>query len=122
MRKRDQENAIINQREVACGNLWVTIGEDKKGNPTRVFLNGGKEGTCEANLEAVGRLATLCLSNGQIDPLIDQLRRIKCPACERAKGRLTGEGRQKELKDFAWSCPDALARELETYKNGKEKK
>jgi hypothetical protein len=123
MRKRDQENAVVNQRVVACGNLWITIAENAKGKPSRLFLNGGKDGTCEANLEAVARLTTLCLqSNISLQDIINQLERIKCPACERAKGKLTGEGRGKELKDFSWSCADAVARELRLYLSGKGEK
>jgi ribonucleoside-diphosphate reductase alpha chain len=123
MRKRDQENAIVNQREVACGNLWITISEDNKGKPTRVFLNGGKMGTCQANLEAVGRLTTLCLqSNVSLELIIDQLELIKCHSCERAKGKLMGEGKKKEVSDFSWSCPDSLARELKIYSEVKNEK
>lgn len=121
MRKRDQEKAVVNQRNVACGNLWITIAEDKKGNPTRVFLNGGKMGTCEANLEALGRIVTLSLSKGiALEEVIDQLKMIKCPSCERKKGKLIGEGKKKEARESVWSCPDALGKELEEYK--KEKK
>lgn len=116
MRKRNTEQGTFNQRVVACGNLWILIGTDSKGKPVRAFLEGGKMGTCHANLEAMGRLVTLCLQNNvSLEDIIDQIERIKCPACERRKGKLAGEGNTKELKECVWSCPDAVARELKEF-------
>ena len=114
MRKREEELSKTNQRLVACGNLWITICRDKNDNPIRVFLNGGKNGTCKALLEGLGRITTLALQNKvKLEDVVDQLTHIQCPACERMKGKMIARG--EDIRDACWSCPDALAKELSKY-------
>jgi len=115
MRKRDPEQADIFQRLVACGNLWITISKDKAGDPCRVFISGGKAGTCHANLEAMGRLLTLTLQfNKKLLPeIVDQLSGITCANCNREIGRMVGKG--EPIKDVCLSCADAIGKELKGY-------
>ncbi len=87
-----------------CGNLYVTINEDKKGI-AEVFSRMGKSGGCAASQsEAIGRLVSLALRSF-IDPeeVINQLRGIRCP-----RQIVTPEGP-------VYSCPDAISKSLEKY-------
>tara|TARA_B100000315_G_scaffold253256_1_gene291719 strand:- start:1583 stop:3886 length:2304 start_codon:yes stop_codon:yes gene_type:complete len=86
-----------------CGNLYVTVNQDDKGNFFEVFTQMGKAGGCAASqLEAVGRLVSLSMRGG-IDTkvIVEQLKGIRCPAPSWDKGK----------KIF--SCADAIARVLE---------
>jgi ribonucleoside-diphosphate reductase alpha chain len=87
-----------------CGNLYITINEDKDGRPFEVFMQMGKAGGCAASqLEAVGRLVSLALRSGiDLKSIIDQLRGIRCPSPSWSK-----EGR-------IFSCADAIARVIES--------
>ncbi len=86
-----------------CGNLYVTINEDEKGNFFEVFTQMGKAGGCAASqLEALGRLISLAMRGGiDIKVIIEQLKGIRCPSPSWANGK----------KIF--SCADAIARVLE---------
>lgn len=86
-----------------CGNLYVTINEDEKGQPFEVFMSMGKAGGCAmSQLEAMGRLLSLALRSGiDTNSIIEQLRGIRCPSPSWEKG-----GR-------IFSCSDAIARVLE---------
>ncbi|MFA5144138.1 MAG: vitamin B12-dependent ribonucleotide reductase [Candidatus Omnitrophota bacterium] len=86
-----------------CGNLYVTINEDKDGLPFEVFMSMGKAGGCAmSQLEAIGRLLSLALRSGiETNSIIEQLRGIRCPSPSWEKG-----GR-------IFSCSDAIARVLE---------
>lgn len=102
--------------KTGCGNLYVTVNEDKNGRPFEVFTNIGKAGGCASSqAEAIGRLISLALrSNIGSEEIVKQLKGISChqPAW-------TPEGR-------VLSCSDAIARALEQYTcprlsgNGKE--
>ncbi|MDD5136254.1 MAG: vitamin B12-dependent ribonucleotide reductase, partial [Candidatus Omnitrophica bacterium] len=83
-----------------CGNLYVTINEDKDGLPFEVFMSMGKAGGCAmSQLEAIGRLLSLALRSGiETNSIIEQLRGIRCPSPSWEKG-----GR-------IFSCSDAIAR------------
>ncbi len=86
-----------------CGNLYITINQDEKGNFFEVFTQMGKAGGCAASqLEAIGRLVSLSL-RGKIDVkvVVEQLKGIRCPSPSWDKGK----------KIF--SCADAIARVLE---------
>ena len=111
----------IKKIKMACGSLWIIIGIDTKGKPREVFLEGSKKGTCRANLEGEARLATALLQEGSWESVIEVLKGIRCPACMRTMGRLAEKG--EELEAHPWSCPDAMAKEIEIIlKEGKEKK
>jgi len=92
-----------------CGNLYVTMNEDEQGL-FEVFARLGKAGGCaDAQLEAVGRLVSLCLRSG-VKPteIVRQLKAIRCPNPLLARG------------GPVLSCPDAIAKALEDYIKGRE--
>jgi len=92
-----------------CGNLYVTMNEDEHGL-FEVFARLGKAGGCaDAQLEAVGRLVSLCLRSG-VKPMeiVKQLKAIRCPNPLLARG------------GPVLSCPDAIAKALEDHIKGKE--
>lgn len=97
-----------------CGNLYVTINEDKQHLPFEVFMQMGKAGGCAmSQLEAIGRLLSLALRSGiEIHAIIEQLKGIRCPSPSWERG-----GR-------IFSCSDAIARVIEQQlvKTKKEKK
>jgi len=92
-----------------CGNLYVTMNEDEQGL-FEVFARLGKAGGCaDAQLEAVGRLVSLCLRSGvKPEDIIKQLKAIRCPNPLLARG------------GPILSCPDAIAKAIEDHIKGKE--
>jgi ribonucleoside-diphosphate reductase alpha chain len=84
-----------------CGYVYVTVNNDENG-PREVFAQLGKAGGCAAAyLEAIGRLASLCLKNNiPIESVVRQLRTISCPNKNRDDGSLI------------LSCPDAIGKVL----------
>ena len=92
-----------------CGNLYVTMNEDEHGL-FEVFARLGKAGGCaDAQLEAVGRLVSLCLRTGvKPEAIIKQLKAIRCPNPLLARG------------GPILSCPDAIAKAIEEHIKGKE--
>lgn len=91
--------------KTGCGNLYVTINEDKNGKPFEVFTNIGKAGGCASSqAEAIGRLISLALrSNVEPEELIKQLMGISChQPMWHESGRIL-------------SCSDAIAKALEKY-------
>lgn len=92
-----------------CGNLYVTMNEDEQGL-FEVFARLGKAGGCaDAQLEAVGRLISLCLRSGvKPEDIIKQLKAIRCPNPLLARG------------GPILSCPDAIAKAIEDHIKGKE--
>ncbi len=92
------------------GDLYVTVNEDRDGQPFEVFCTVGKAGgAAMADSEAIGRLISLALRSGiPITAVRDQLRGISCD-------RAVGVGPHKVL-----SAPDAIAQALERYLADKE--
>jgi len=91
--------------KTGCGNLYVTINEDEKGNLFELFTQMGKAGGCAASqAEAIGRLVSLALRSG-IEPveLEKQLKGISCHSPAWAAGGKIS------------SCSDALSKALERY-------
>jgi len=86
-----------------CGNLYVTINQDKEGKFFEVFTQMGKAGGCAASqLEAIGRLVSLALRSGiDVHSIIEQLRGIRCPSPSWDNGK----------KIF--SCADAIAKVIQ---------
>ena len=91
-----------------CGNLYVTVNEDDKG-VCEVFVNIGGEG-CPPLTEAVGRLISLALRSGiEVDAVLKQIRSIRCIGCV------------SDENTVVLSCPEAIARALETQVKGSVK-
>ncbi|MDP8260131.1 MAG: ribonucleotide reductase N-terminal alpha domain-containing protein [Candidatus Gygaella obscura] len=86
-----------------CGNLYVTINYTEDGRPFELFTQMGKAGGCAASqLEAIGRLVSLCFRSGiETKAIVDQLRNIRCPSPSWEKGQRI------------FSCADAISRVIE---------
>ena len=93
------------EMRTGCGDLYVTINEDKEGNPFEVFAQLGKSGGCAASqTEAIGRLVSLGLRSGiPWELIVKQLKGISCD-------RPWGFGKNKVL-----SCADAVGKAIELY-------
>jgi len=100
---------ITRKITTGCGNLYVTMNVDERGL-FEVFARLGKAGGCaDAQLESVGRLISLCLRS-EIKPreIVKQLKAIRCPNPRLVRG------------GPILSCPDAIAKAIEEYIEGKE--
>jgi len=97
--------------KTGCGDLYVTINEDEKGEPFEVFAQLGKSGGCAASqTEAIGRLSSLALRSGiPWTQIVKQLKGISCD-------RPWGFGKNKVL-----SCADAIGKAIELFKEEKNK-
>jgi ribonucleoside-diphosphate reductase alpha chain len=66
-------------RNSGCGKLYTTINH-LDGKPYEVFAFSGGSGGCQAQNEAVGRMASLALRNGiDFRRVVRQLKKVKCP-------------------------------------------
>ncbi len=94
-----------------CGKLYVTINEDDQGL-FEVFSQMGKSGGCAmSQSEAISRLISLSLRSGvDIEAILKQIKGIRCPSPFLTKGGMV------------LSCPDAIAKALELYLDGKTAK
>ena len=95
--------------EIGCGKLYITINYDKDGI-CEVFTNTGRHGGCPSQSEATARLVTVALRSG-VDArhVIKQLKGIRCPSTIRQPGKKVS------------SCPDAIARIIESTLNYQDK-
>ena len=92
-----------------CGKMYVTINEDSEG-VFEVFTQLGKSGGCTATQsEAIARLISLALRS-RVDTarIIEQLKGIRCPSPTLTEG------------GAILSCPDAIAKALESYISEKQ--
>ncbi len=93
------------KRKVACGNLYLNVCRDKDGNLVEMFVNTGKGGICQSNINAISRLISMSLRSGvKVNEIVDQLKSIICPACTKSSS--------KGDKLSGLSCPDVIARFL----------
>lgn len=93
------------QKKCACGKLYITCNKDKNGHIVELFTHTSKGGICQANLNAVTRLASLGLRSGvKVKEIIDQLKGIHCPACQALKAK----GQNVD----GLSCPDIMSKAL----------
>jgi ribonucleoside-diphosphate reductase alpha chain len=97
--------------KTGCGNLYITINEDEKGQLFEVFTHMGKAGGCAASQsEAIGRLVSLAFrSNIEPEEIIKQLKGISCHQPSWSDG-----GR-------ILSCSDAIAKAIEKHKTSSGK-
>lgn len=116
---KDELGETINgtsvKRKVACGNLYIQVFEDQKGNLAEMYINTSKGGICQANINLVSRLISLALRSGvKVEQIIDQAKDIKCSGCSIL--RKTGVNVER-------SCSDAIANYLiEKYYESTDKK
>jgi ribonucleoside-diphosphate reductase alpha chain len=96
---------VTNKMKTSCGDLYVTVNEDEKGDPFEVFCNMGKAGGCEASQnEALGRLISLAFRSGVApQAIVRQLIGIRC-------NKPYGIG-----KNTIHSCSDAVAKSVLEY-------
>ncbi|MBI4715170.1 MAG: adenosylcobalamin-dependent ribonucleoside-diphosphate reductase, partial [Nitrospirae bacterium] len=96
---------MTNRMKTSCGDLYVTINEDAKGDPFEVFCNMGKAGGCEGSQnEAIGRLISLAFRSGVApQAIVKQLIGIRC-------NKPYGLG-----KNTVHSCSDAIAKGVLEY-------
>jgi len=96
--------------KTGCGNLYITINDDKESRPFELFTQMGKAGGCAASqLEATGRLVSLAFrSDVDYKEIVQQLKNIRCPSPIWEKG------------ERIFSCADAIAKVIEKKycKNG----
>lgn len=97
-------------KKCACGTLYITVNSDESGNVVEAFVHTSKGGICQANINALTRMASLNMRSGvEIEEIVDQLKGITCPAC--AKLMAKGE------KLSGISCPDILGRTIWEFYN-----
>jgi ribonucleoside-diphosphate reductase alpha chain len=109
--RQDVIHGSTRKIRTGCGNLYVTVNEDEKGNLFEIFNQIGKAGGCAASQsEAIGRLVSLALRSG-IEPedVVRQLKGISChaPVWYR-EGKIL-------------SCSDAVAKAVEWHLRDKNK-
>lgn len=103
--RADELEGFTRKIPIGCGKLYVTVNHDPYGI-CEVFTNNGKGGGCPSQSEATARLVSIALRAGvDIDTVIEQLRGIRCPSCQR-------NGNVSVL-----SCPDAIGRMLQEAKD-----
>lgn len=114
MKKRPERLKGETVKYDMCGSLWITINE-LDGKPVECFLYGAKLSTCRSQLEALARTVSRLLSeHNDIEGAVDACSKIRCYAISRKIGQEV-EKKEKDLQAIPWSCPDAIARELERY-------
>ena len=95
-------------KKCACGTLYITVNCDDDGNVVEAFVHTSKGGICQANINALTRMASLNMRSGvEIEEIVDQLKGITCPAC--AKLMAKGES----LSGI--SCPDILGKTIKEF-------
>jgi ribonucleoside-diphosphate reductase alpha chain len=73
-----------------CGRVWInTLFDGATGNLKAVFVNRGKDGGCQSNLNGLSRMISLAARlGGSIEQIVDQLDSVPgCTSCAFAKGK-----------------------------------
>ncbi len=101
----DVTMGVTEKIKIGCGNLYVSVNADELGI-CEVFTNTGKSGGCASQSEATARLISIALRSGiSVEAIMEQIKGIRCPACVRREGVTVT------------SCPDAISRVLQKYRN-----
>lgn len=101
-RKRPKVTQGYSERmPTGCGNLYIQVNHDEQGL-CEIFPTLGHTGGCAcAQLEAIGRLVSVCLRcDVDVDVIVQQLNGIRCPSPAM-------DGENKVL-----SCADAISKVL----------
>lgn len=101
--------SVTNRISTGCGNLYVTIGQDK-GRVIEIIATLGKSGGCaKAQLEGLSRCISLGLKYGvPLSEYVDELKEIQC--------QNTTWDKDTQIR----SCPDAMSKVLEEVSRIKE--
>lgn len=109
-RKRPKVTTGYSERfPTGCGHIYIQVNRDEIGL-CEVFITLGKTGGCAcAQLEAIGRLVSVCLRCA-VDTavLVDHLKGIRCPSPVWDEGKPADDP-----KNMILSCADAIGRVLE---------
>jgi len=118
----NKDQPTIKEIPVACGSLYIIIGYDTEGRIRFFFEVSHNGGGCQANLTAEAKILTLVWNDGRLNQtrFVEELEEIICPACERWKGKLIGQG--KNIEGLPNSCPNAIAHILKNLEIIKEDK
>lgn len=66
--------------KTGCGNLYLVLNTDDKGQPVEAFITIGKAGGCVASLtEGIARLINIALKHGaSIPEIVNELEGVNC--------------------------------------------
>jgi len=103
----------IQKYRVACGKLYINIAHNRNGDLSEIYINLGKGGICQSNINAISRLISIALRGGiRVEEIVDNLVGINCPACRVAASK--GENLD------GLSCPDVIGKAILKEYNGGE--
>ena len=114
MKERPERLSGETTKYAMCGSLYITINVDDKNHPFEVMTNCAKLATCRSNIEALARVVSKLCQLDEVEEAINACRYIRCPHMSRKQGEVKIT-KEKEVDQVAWSCPDAIARELLRY-------
>ena len=112
--EKKERPVIVSGRTIrvrsGCGNLYISINEDEKGQPIECIAVLSKSGSCaRCHIESSTRAISLGLKYSvPLSEFYLELRGIRCPS------PVAGE-------DGALSCADAIARAIQNYLKSKNK-
>jgi len=108
--RQDVIHGSTRKIRTGCGNLYVTVNEDREGNLFEIFNQIGKAGGCAASQsEAIGRLVSLAFRSG-IEPE-DVVRQLKGISCHMPVWYQEGK---------ILSCADAIAKAIRWHLQNRE--
>ncbi len=99
------------RKVLTCGNIYITLGADDRGDLIEIFAHLGHAGSCAvANLEALTRAITLGLKYGvPAQEFADELCGIQCPG-------MTSFPDDEQAK----SCGDAISGAIIDFVNRRQ--
>lgn len=93
------KGATFKESSSCVPSMYVTVNRAESGDIFEVFTNAS--GGCQANINTITRLISLCLRSGiKVDKIVEELRENKCPACQMLR---------RQGKAVSLSCANAIA-------------
>lgn len=109
-KRRDTEcvkGATFKESSSCVPSMYVTVNRAESGDIFEVFTNAS--GGCQANINTITRLISLCLRSGiKVDKIVEELRENKCPACQMLR---------RQGKKVSLSCANAIADAIDAMRN-----
>ena len=109
-KRRDTEcvkGATFKESSSCVPSMYVTVNRADSGDIFEVFTNAS--GGCQANINTITRLISLCLRSGiKVDKIVEELRENKCPACQMLR---------RQGKKVSLSCANAIADAIDAMRN-----